>query len=125
MTSEIPENFRPPPELRASSRHTLDVTARMLGHDAIPRPIRITDISRGGIGLVGSTALQHGDTCAIAFDANVNLESRRINVWAKVVYCVPLAEDAYRIGVRFRDYDSHSKMHIEQLCASNGLPVGW
>lgn len=125
MTTEAPADLPPSPELRTYSRRTLVVAARMLGHDAVPRSIRITDISRGGIGLVGNEALQNGDTCAIAFDASVNLESRRINVWAKVAYCVPLGGEEYRIGVHFRDYDSHSRMHIEQLCDSAGLPVGW
>lgn len=97
----------------------------MLGHDAIPHAIQITDISRGGIGLVAQAELQTGDTCAIAFDARVDEESRRINVWAKVTYCLPTTGEAFRIGVHFRDYDTHSRTHIEQLCGTSGLPVGW
>ncbi|WP_164932021.1 PilZ domain-containing protein [Janthinobacterium sp. 17J80-10] len=101
------------------------VDARMLGHDAIPHHIQIMDISRGGIGLVAQAELQAGDTCAIAFDATVDEEPRRINVWAKVAYCVPLTAADFQIGVHFRDYDTHSRTHIEQLCGTYGLPVGW
>ena len=97
----------------------------MLGHDAIAHVIQIIDISRGGIGLLAQEELQSGDTCAIAFDATVDHESRRINVWAKVAYCLPRAETGFHIGVHFRDYDSHSRTHIEQLCNTSGLPVGW
>jgi len=97
----------------------------MLGHDAIPHAIQLIDISRGGIGLVAQEEMQTGDTCAIAFDATVNHESRRINVWAKVAYCCPLPEAGFRIGVHFRDYDTHSRTHIEQLCDTSGWPVGW
>lgn len=125
MTHEVEAALPSSLEKRKTARHALAVAARMLGHDAIPHAIRITDISRGGIGLVAQTELQAGDTCAIAFDATVDDEARRINVWAKVAYCLPLAGAAFRIGVHFRDYDTHSRTHIEQLCGMSGLPVGW
>lgn len=125
MTLEVSAALPFSPELRTDSRQDLDVPGRLLAHDAIPRHIRITDISPGGIGLVASEALQIGDTCAIAFDATVNKESRRINVWTKVTYCASRGGDSFRIGVYFRDYDSHSRMLIAQLCRSTGLSASY
>ncbi len=112
-------------EQRADTRQSFAVPARLLGHDAIPKPVRIVDISRGGLAMLADEAMQAGDSCAIAFDADIGQEVRRINVWARVAYCLPEAAGGFRIGVHYRDYDSHSRMHIEQLCGSAGLPAVW
>lgn len=125
MTTEVQAALPASSEKRKNPRSALAVAAKMLGHDAIPHLIRIEDISRGGIGLIAQAELQTGDTCAIAFDATVDHEPRRINVWAKVAYCRPLTGNDFKIGVHFRDYDTHSRTHIEQLCGTHGLPVGW
>ncbi|HCY62597.1 MAG TPA: hypothetical protein DHV59_07170 [Oxalobacteraceae bacterium] len=125
MTSDVHAALSIVTEQRASSRKAYDVPARLLGHDAIPKPVRIVDISRGGIGLLASEAMQTNDACALAFDAELCEEAKRINVWAKVAYCIPHGEGHFRIGVRFRDYDSHSRMHIEHLCDAKDLQVSW
>jgi c-di-GMP-binding flagellar brake protein YcgR len=125
MTSEVQTDMLRRTELRLNPRKPLNVSARLLSHDAIPRPVRIVDISRGGIGLLTSEAMQANDACALAFDVEVNEEAKRINVWAKVAYCIPHTEGNFRIGIHFRDYDSHSRMHIERLCDATGLPAGW
>lgn len=113
------------PELRLYPRKPLTVPARLLSHDAIPRPVKILDISRGGIGLQTSEAMLANDACALAFDVELNEEARRINVWAKVAYCIPDQDGSFRIGIHFRDYDSHSRMHIEKICDASGLQAGW
>lgn len=116
MNSEVKNVSPGRSELRLHHRRAMDVPARLLGHDAIPRPVRILDISRGGIALLASESMLANDTCALAFDVELNEEVRRINVWARVAYCVPCSAGAFRIGVHFRDYDSRSKMHIERIC---------
>lgn len=125
MASEVKTGVFFPAEQRSSPRKAIDVFARLLGHDAIPRPVQLINISRGGIGLRADEAMQTNDACALAFDVEIDEEARRINVWAKVAYCLPAADGGFRIGVRFRDYDSHSRMHIERLCDSTGQQVRW
>ncbi|TCS35768.1 PilZ domain-containing protein [Paucimonas lemoignei] len=118
MNSEAQTASLRPAELRVYPRKELDVPARLLSHDAIPRPVRILDISRGGIGLLAGEVMQANDACALAFDIELSDEARRINVWAKVAYCIPQDEGTFRIGIHFRDYDSHSRMHIEKICSA-------
>lgn len=130
MTSEVQTDLLQaglflPVEQRASSRKAIDVSARLLGHDAIPRPVRLINISRGGIALQAPEAMQANDACALAFDIEVDDEARRINVWAKVAYCIADTDGAFRIGIRFRDYDSHSRMHIEHLCDTTRPRARW
>lgn len=125
MKSNAQQTALPHPEKRLHPRLDMAVSARLLGHDAIPRPVQITDISLCGLGLHFGEAMESGDTCAIAFDADIHGESRRINVWSRVIYCVPHVQGGFQIGVQFRDYDSLSKMLIDQLCNPDSMPAGW
>lgn len=125
MNSEVNTASSREAELRQYMRKALEVPARLLGHDAVPRPVKLLDISCGGIGLIAGEAMQANDACALAFDVELNDEAKRINVWAKVAYCFAQGEGMFRIGIRYRDYDSHSRMHIERLCDAGGLPAGW
>ncbi len=125
MKSHAQHTALPYPDQRLHPRLDMAASARLLGHDAIPRPVRILDISLNGLGLQFSDAMEAGDTCAIAFDADIHGETRRINVWSRVIYCVPHVHGGFQIGVQFRDYDSLSKMLIEQLCNPDSMPAGW
>ena len=120
-----PTDSPTPHELRLTPRRVLSGSARLLVQDAVPRPITITDISKGGMGLLAHESVREGDACTVAFDVGAQKEKKRINVWAKVAYCVSHGEQEFRVGVRFLDFDSYSKMLIDQLCESGDIQTGW
>lgn len=122
---EASESPPAPCNLRLNARRLLPGSARLLDHDAVPRTITVTDISKGGMGIVVCEPMQIGDPCAIAMDVSVAKEIKRINVWAKVAYCRSQGTHEFKIGVRFLDYDSYSKMYIEQLCNTGSIQAGW
>ena len=103
-------------EQRVRKRKRLHVPAMLLGLDARCRSVDIIDVSVDGLCMRSALPLQTRNTCAIAFDSPIELATKRINVWAKVAYCLKLDDGNYRIGVRFLDYDSYSKMHIDLIC---------
>lgn len=74
---------------------------------------------------MASEVMQANDACALAFDVELKDEAKRINVWAKVAYCITQEDGSFRIGIHFRDYDSHSRMHIEKICHATDLQAGW
>lgn len=119
------ENSPSPANLRISPRKILSGSARLLGQDAVPKKVTITDISKGGMGMFTEETIAAGDPCAIAFDVTLRSETKRINVWAKVAYCMKEGEKKFKVGVRFLDFDSYSRMHIDQLCQTGNVQAGW
>lgn len=87
----------------------------MIG-DAIHREINTVDISPGGIGILVTEPLAAEVECVLAIDVLVSDAIKRINIWGKVVYCLCLGANQFRVGIRIRDADSISKMHITLLC---------
>jgi hypothetical protein len=106
-------------ESRSCPRKRLMVAGWFLDLDAFPSSITIVDISKEGMGILASGAHQIGDMCAIGFSITLSNNAKRINVWAKVVYCVKEAENLFKIGVHIRDWDIRSKAYIEYLCQSD------
>ena len=107
---------------RSYPRFPLAVSARLLGHDATPKPIKTIDISVGGMGILAQEPMSPGTNCIIAFESPLPEETKRINVWAKVAYCLIKGKDEFQVGVYFKDFDSYSKFLIEKFCDAQGIP---
>ena len=105
---------------RTHQRFPLAVAARLLGHDATPKSIQTIDISVGGMGILAQEPMSPGTNCIIAFEAPLHEETKRINVWAKVAYCLFKGKDEFQVGVYFKDFDSYSKFLIEKFCDTHG-----
>lgn len=103
-------------ELRARPRSRLCNAAKILVMDAPPLEVSTLDISVTGLSLLTTQPLQRGQSCALAFDIRMDEGMKRINAWGTVVYCTPHDAGGFRVGVRFIDIDSISRMHIDQLC---------
>ncbi len=103
-------------ELRAMPRKSLFGPGRLLVGDSIQREINTVDISLGGIGILVTEPLAAEDECVLAIDVLISDAIKRINIWGKVVYCLSLGVNQFKVGVRFKDADSISKMHITLLC---------
>jgi c-di-GMP-binding flagellar brake protein YcgR len=105
-------------ERRRYPRKQFVVPAKLLHYDAVPREVQIQDISLGGMSLRSAHKMERGDPCATALDLSTPHCVVRINIWAKVRYCWQLEDNMYQVGIRFIDFDSFSKMHIEDICNS-------
>jgi hypothetical protein len=103
---------------RMHHRVLMTTLAKLLGHDATPKPITTIDISVAGLGILSDGPMTAGANCIIAFDLPLFEMSSRVNIWTKVAYCVGYAVDKFRVGVSFRDADAHSKFLIKKYCES-------
>lgn len=112
-------------DLRINLRRILAGSAYMSGRDAMPRKIQAIDISKGGMGVVADQCVQIGEACAIVFDVLSAKETRRVNIWAEVTYCLPQGQNKFKIGVRFLDFDAYCEIIIEELCQSGEIQAGW
>ncbi|NEX63946.1 PilZ domain-containing protein [Noviherbaspirillum galbum] len=106
-----------PHELRRYPRKEFEQSAKILVQGSAPMECRTMDISAGGIAAVVRQPIPVGNSCVLAMETHVDFRNRRINVWGKVVYCCPVP-DGFRIGIEHRDYDSMSRMCLQQLCAA-------
>lgn len=106
---------------RGFPRKRLDIFGKFLDYDATPLKVRIADISRGGVGLLMDAPAMSGTPCAISFDVDVDGTLKRVNVWAKIIYCSIQQNDLCRVGARIRDCDAQSRAIIDQL--STGFPI--
>jgi c-di-GMP-binding flagellar brake protein YcgR len=86
---------------------------KYLDHYVAVSNVMSADISKGGLSILVSEPKDKGTPCVVAFDIRLANTLKRVNAWAKVVYCLRREDSAFRIGLRFVDCDSQSKELIE------------
>lgn len=101
--------------VRIFPRQALSLFAKFLDQRAIPVKVTIVDLSKVGMGILVSEPKMHGVPCAVAFDVIVDGMPRRVNIWAKIVYCSLQKNGQYRIGAQIRDCDAKSRGIIEGI----------
>ena len=102
----------------------MTLSGKFLACDAVPVRVSIVDISKDGIGLLLGHRISPGAPCALAFDVMDHGTARRVNVWAKAVYCVAHPHGGYKAGIRIRDCDAQSRTLLDSLVHSGRL-CGW
>jgi hypothetical protein len=103
-----------PNDSRRFIRHPTDIPVRWsLGEIVPPGANHLRNISEGGLAFESPHEIPAG--ASIEIHISVVRPEAKIN--GEVVYCRPIGDDRFEVGVRFTDEGQHFKMRmVEQVC---------
>ena len=103
-------------ETRAHPRYALEIDAEVRAGER-NLPARTKNISRGGIAVSASEAVAVGTTVTIslALVFNEAAKSEPLPLQGRVVWCSPLAENTYQLGVMFVGVRSEERSYVDMF----------
>ncbi len=95
-------------------RHPTDIPVQWkIGETVPPGGEHLRNISEGGLAFESSHDIQAGASIEISIPA----VRPGVSIRGEVVYCRPVGDSRFEIGVRFTDEGQHFKMRmVEQVC---------
>ena len=99
---------------RAHPRYALEIDAEIAsGADRIPA--RTRNVSKGGLSIVAEQPLRVGEdvtvTIALVFDEQAMSEPLPLR--GRVVWCTPLDDSRYQVGVTFVGLTGDQRLYVE------------
>ena len=103
-----------PGKSRKFIRHPTDIPVRWsLGAIVPPGGEHLRNISEGGLAFESHHEIPVGSTIEI----HIPVAHPEVSLNGEVVWCHPVEDDRFEVGVRFTDAGQHFKMRmVEQVC---------
>jgi hypothetical protein len=105
---ELSERPRSPFEQRRTSRKALRLVAEIRLPNGDMLKGTTADISRSGIGFFGPQHIDIGGDCTLFIRISACGTDAELKLVGRVCHCTKLAEDSYRIGMKFIRMDEQT-----------------
>lgn len=78
-------------------------------------PVRIDDLSLGGVGVTAQTALRIGEECQLVIQLSVCGSDYELQIRSRIRHCEPLTSRAYHAGLQFIDMSQSTRDTLKLL----------
>jgi len=102
-------------EQRKSARKLLRIKATLTMDGAEPKPVNTVDVGKFGMCLVNiQQQIPMGQHVHVAFDILFAGKVHKVNVAARIAYCLYSEGEGHRAGLQFLDLESEAAIIIAQ-----------
>jgi len=102
-------------EQRAAPRASLKKCATLATANGVAMDVRTADISLGGMGVIADSPLVPGQSCMVQIESCVDNQKKQMLMRGTVAFCLFIATEGFRIGIRANQFDPDLIQFIQRL----------